>query len=93
MEGSAMGAPAAIANAMTVDVEDYFQVQALSGVIARADWDAIACRVEDNVARLLDRFAAADVRGIFHPRLDRRAPSGDGAADRRRRARTREPRL
>lgn len=81
MEGSAMGAPAAIANAMTVDVEDYFQVQALSGVIARADWDAIACRVEDNVARLLDRFAAADVRGTFftlgwiaerHPAMVRR---------------------
>lgn len=81
MNGDAINRATAIANAMTVDVEDYFQVQALSSVIARADWDGIACRVEDNVARILDRFAAAGVRGTFftlgwiaerHPAMVRR---------------------
>ena len=33
--------PARICNAMTVDVEDYFQVQAFAHCIRRADWDAI----------------------------------------------------
>jgi polysaccharide deacetylase family protein (PEP-CTERM system associated) len=40
-------------NAMTVDVEDYFQVQAFAGHIARDGWDAIPRRVERNVDRLL----------------------------------------
>ena len=32
-------------NAMTVDVEDYFQVSAFEGVIDRKDWDSISLRV------------------------------------------------
>ncbi len=68
-------------HALTVDVEDYFQVQAFAGVIDRADWEAWPRRVEDNTARLLDRFAAAGVRATFftlgwvaarHPALIRR---------------------
>jgi polysaccharide deacetylase family protein (PEP-CTERM system associated) len=68
-------------NAMSVDVEDYFQVQAFASVIARADWDGLACRVEANVGRILDQFAAAGARGTFftlgwvaerHPALVRR---------------------
>ena len=31
----------AVTNAMTVDVEDYFQVQALAGRVARSDWEDI----------------------------------------------------
>ena len=34
-----------VRNAMTVDVEDYFQVQAFAGCIDPADWDGLASRV------------------------------------------------
>ena len=52
-------------NAMTVDVEDYFQVEAFAGVINPADWDAMPPRVEANTHIVLDLFAAANVRATF----------------------------
>ncbi|GEA10531.1 hypothetical protein KUL49_09060 [Alteromonas sp. KUL49] len=52
-------------NAMTVDVEDYFQVSAFEDVIERKDWDAISLRVGDNTSRLLDLFAQYDVKATF----------------------------
>lgn len=54
-----------IVNAMTVDVEDYFQVQALAGQVDRADWDHRPVRVEANVDALLELFAAHGVRATF----------------------------
>ena len=54
-----------VVNAMSVDVEDWFQVQAYAGVIDRESWDTIPCRVEANTGRILDQFAAAGVRGTF----------------------------
>jgi len=42
-----------IVNALTVDVEDYFQVSAFEPHIARSDWDTLPCRVEANVDRIL----------------------------------------
>jgi len=54
-----------ICNAMTVDVEDYFQVQALAEGFPRELWDEIPLRVDRNVDRVLDMFAAAGVRGTF----------------------------
>ena len=54
-----------IANALTVDVEDYFQVSALSPYIRRADWDRIPCRVERNVDTILSLLADAHVRATF----------------------------
>jgi polysaccharide deacetylase family protein (PEP-CTERM system associated) len=68
-------------NAMTVDVEDWFQVQAFAGTIDRADWDGLERRVEANTTRILDMFAHAGVTGTFftlgwvaqrHPALIRR---------------------
>jgi polysaccharide deacetylase family protein (PEP-CTERM system associated) len=76
-----MNAPCDIANALTVDVEDYFQVSALSPYIQRADWDRIPCRVQRNVEAILSLFAQARVRATFftlgwiaqrHPALVRR---------------------
>jgi polysaccharide deacetylase family protein (PEP-CTERM system associated) len=70
-----------IANALTVDVEDYFQVSALAPHIARAHWDRIPCRVERNVERILELLAEASARATFftlgwiaerHPELVRR---------------------
>lgn len=52
-------------HAMSVDVEDYFQVQAFAHCIDRADWDRIPCRVEANVDRLLGQFDRAGVRATF----------------------------
>ena len=46
-------APGAIANAMTVDVEDYFQVQAFADRISRTDWELFPRRVEANTDRIL----------------------------------------
>ena len=60
-----MTAKDTIINAMTVDVEDYFQVQALADRFARADWDRQECRVERNVRRILDLFADAQYRATF----------------------------
>lgn len=54
-----------IAGAMTVDVEDYFQVQAFAGVIDRETWGAIPRRVEANMDRVLAQFDRAGVKGTF----------------------------
>ena len=55
----------AMMNALTVDVEDYFQVSAMAPHIARDSWDAQPCRVERNVHRLLAMFAQHDARATF----------------------------
>ena len=60
-----MTAPLEITNALTVDVEDYFQVSALAPHIRRAEWDRIPCRVQRNVETILELFAEAGVRATF----------------------------
>ena len=45
-----------LCNALTVDVEDYFQVQAFAGVISR-DWDALRATRGGNTDRVLALFA------------------------------------
>jgi polysaccharide deacetylase family protein (PEP-CTERM system associated) len=78
---SASASRPAIVNGLSVDVEDWFQVGAFENVIARGEWDGIGTRVEDNVSRILDLFAEADVRATFftlgwvakrHPQMMRR---------------------
>jgi polysaccharide deacetylase family protein (PEP-CTERM system associated) len=61
--GRTAGAP--LVNALTVDVEDYFQVSALAPHIDRATWDAQPCRVERNVDRLLEVFGQRGARATF----------------------------
>ena len=57
-------------NAMTVDVEDYFHVQAFAGVIARRDWKSYPSRVERNTFRLLEMFRREEgSSNVFCPRL------------------------
>lgn len=56
---------AEILNALSVDVEDYFQVSGFEGVVRRADWDAYESRVCRNTDRLLDLFASAQVHATF----------------------------
>jgi len=68
------------ANAFTIDVEDYFQVEAFFDVIDRKNWDRYAPRVEANVDRILEILRDAGARATFftlgwiaqrHPRVVR----------------------
>jgi polysaccharide deacetylase family protein (PEP-CTERM system associated) len=59
-----MGAPQ-ISNALTVDVEDYFQVSAFSPYIARAEWDRMPCRVERNIDTVLALLAESGSQATF----------------------------
>lgn len=52
-------------NAMTIDVEDYFQVSAFAPFIPRGDWDARECRVERNVDRILGLLADRGIHATF----------------------------
>ncbi len=52
-------------NAMSVDVEDWFQVGAFEKVIDRRDWDGLELRVEANTDAVLDLFAGAGVTATF----------------------------
>ena len=45
--------PSPVRNALTIDVEDYFQVSAFAPHIDRADWPRLECRVEANIERIL----------------------------------------
>ncbi len=55
----------AMINAFTVDVEDYFHVEALSGVVTRDSWDQREYRVEAVTNGLLELLAQRGVRGTF----------------------------
>jgi polysaccharide deacetylase family protein (PEP-CTERM system associated) len=55
----------AITNAMSVDVEDYFQVSAFDDVVPRARWTAMESRVAANTDRLIGIFAEYGVRATF----------------------------
>jgi polysaccharide deacetylase family protein (PEP-CTERM system associated) len=81
MDGGIGGHGARIVNAMTVDVEDWFQVQAFANTISRNDWDSLPRRVEENTDAFLAMFAQAGVSATFftlgwvadrHPALVRR---------------------
>ncbi len=54
-----------IQNAMSVDVEDYFQVSAFEKTISRDDWDRLPCRVEANTDRILALFDEKNVKATF----------------------------
>lgn len=58
-------ATGSVINAMTVDVEDYFQVSAFETHVDKAQWQTWPMRVEDNTLRILDLFARHQVRGTF----------------------------
>ena len=56
----------AVVNAMSVDVEDYFQVQAFAHVLDRAQWDDWPSRVEANTETLLALYDEHGVRATFY---------------------------
>jgi polysaccharide deacetylase family protein (PEP-CTERM system associated) len=76
---------ARICNAMTVDVEDWFQVSAFERFITRDRWASLESRVERNTEQILGLFESHDVRATFfvlgwiaerHPALLRRISEG-----------------
>ena len=52
-------------NALSVDVEDWFQVGAFENVIARGDWESLPGRVERNGHAVLDLFERAGVKATL----------------------------
>lgn len=72
-------------NALSVDVEDWFQVGAFERTIGRADWDGLTHRVERNTDAVLRLFEEAGVKATFftlgwvserYPALMRRIVAG-----------------
>src|SRR5205085_566052 len=53
------------AHILSVDVEDYFQVEAFASQVKREDWQRYACRVEANTMRLLDLFDRHNAKATF----------------------------
>lgn len=52
-------------HAMSVDVEEHFQVSAMEPAVARADWDRHPSRVAANTRRVLDLFDRHGVKATF----------------------------
>jgi polysaccharide deacetylase family protein (PEP-CTERM system associated) len=74
-----------ITNALTIDVEDYFQVSAFAPYIRRDEWDARECRIERNIDRVLALLDARGIKATFftlgwiaerHPKMVRRIGEG-----------------
>jgi polysaccharide deacetylase family protein (PEP-CTERM system associated) len=67
-----IGAPTSLSNvhaitvnAMTIDVEDYFQVSAFKNNIQPTDWDRYECRVEANVDLILQLLDKHNQKATF----------------------------
>jgi polysaccharide deacetylase family protein (PEP-CTERM system associated) len=80
-----MADSAPLTAAMSVDVEDWFQVENLKPVIARASWDGRETRVERNTDRILELLDTRGLHATFfilgwvaerHPELVRRIAAG-----------------
>lgn len=52
-------------NAMTVDVEDYFQVSAFEPYVSKQQWDNFPQRVEKNTNKILDIFEKKSIKATF----------------------------
>jgi polysaccharide deacetylase family protein (PEP-CTERM system associated) len=58
-------APGATLNSITVDVEDYFQTEAMASAIPKEQWDRMPSRVVQNTERVFELLASRGVRGTF----------------------------
>jgi polysaccharide deacetylase family protein (PEP-CTERM system associated) len=57
--------PSPLAHILTVDVEDYFQVEAFADQVKREDWERYPSRVDANTRRVLDLFDRHGAKGTF----------------------------
>jgi polysaccharide deacetylase family protein (PEP-CTERM system associated) len=62
---AAVSNAAVLRNAMTIDVEVYFQVSAFADHIARDSWPSRECRVEANIERILAILEESGAQGTF----------------------------
>ncbi|CAH1385697.1 Polysaccharide deacetylase [Candidatus Nitrotoga sp. M5] len=60
-----MMAKALMRNAMTIDVEDYFQVSAFASTIPREQWESLPCRVERNIDIALALLDEGNAQATF----------------------------
>jgi polysaccharide deacetylase family protein (PEP-CTERM system associated) len=54
-----------VPNVFTVDVEEYFQVEAFSDLIPKKDWHKFPSRVDESTTRLLELLDRYHVQGTF----------------------------
>ena len=54
-----------ITNALTIDVEDYFQVSALAPYVQRSEWTSRECRIEANVDKILQLLDGPGIKATF----------------------------
>ena len=54
-----------IVNAVSIDVEDYFQVSAFEKAIDRKNWDKLEHRVVRNMDKVFEIFSGLDVKATF----------------------------
>ncbi len=54
-----------LTNALTIDVEDYFQVSAFAPHVARSEWPTRECRVERNMDRILQLLDDGQTKATF----------------------------
>jgi polysaccharide deacetylase family protein (PEP-CTERM system associated) len=54
-----------IRNAMTIDVEDYFQVSAFASHISKESWPLLPCRVEKNIDCILSLLDQSGIKATF----------------------------
>lgn len=59
------GTPPVLVNALTIDVEDYFQVSAFAPLIARDSWPSRPCRIEANIERILLLLETRRIHATF----------------------------
>ncbi len=52
-------------NALTIDVEDYFQVNAFAKHVQQDQWDSFPLRVDDNTRRILDLLDTFAIKATF----------------------------
>ena len=57
--------PMPVVNALSIDVEDYFQVSAFASCIERSRWDSIECRVERNIDCVLALLSEGNAKATF----------------------------
>lgn len=52
-------------NALTIDVEDYFQVSAFASHIDKSSWDSLDCRIEKNIDKILLLLNNGNTKATF----------------------------
>lgn len=65
MNRATQPAPRPLTHILSVDVEDYFQVEAFADRVSRSSWDQWPSRVCENTRRVLDLFDSYQTKATF----------------------------